>query len=199
MVLKQQKDGICQDYATIKTSSLHYSGAFAKGNIAMMNMGSWFIPTLIDKLSKGEFTEPRNWGIVKYPHAEGVEPGTTLATITSLSVTASSKNKEAAADFMRFVCGPEGAKVIATTGTFPAIRTDEVVDIIKQMDGFPKDANSAEALKTARTYLEMPLHEKSSEIEVVLNDAHDYIMTGTMTIDEGIAYMNEEVGKILSK
>lgn len=197
MILKEQQDGICQDYATLKTSSLHYSGAFAQGNVAMMNMGSWFIPTLIDKIKTGEYTDINNWGLVKYPHAEGVEPGSTLATITSLAVTSASKNKEAATDFMNFVCGAEGAEVIAKTGTFPAIKTDEVVNSISQMEGFPSDEASKEALKTANTYLEMPVHEKSAEIEVILNDAHDYIMTETKTIDEGIAYMNEEVGKIL--
>lgn len=197
MVLGQQNEGVCQDYATLKTSSLHYSGAFAQGNVAMMNMGSWFVPTLISKIATGEYTDINNWGIVKYPHAEGVEPGSTLATITSLSVTAVSKNKEAAKEFMNFVCGTEGAAVIAKTGTIPAIKTDEVVATISTMEGFPTDAESAEALKTSKTYLEMPVHDKSAEIEVVLNEAHDAIMTGAKTIDEGIAYMNEEVGKIL--
>lgn len=197
MVLNEQKDGVCQDYATLKTSSLHYSGAFAQGNVAMMNMGSWFIPTLISKIESGEFADIKNWGLVKYPHAEGVEPGSTLATITSLAVTADSKNKEVATDFMNFVSGVEGAEIIASTGTFPAIKTDAVVASISGMKGFPSDPESAEALKTANTYLEMPVHEKSAEIEVILNDAHDYIMTEAKTIDEGIAYMNEEIGKLL--
>ena len=197
MILNEQKDEVCQDYATLKTSSLHYSGAFAQGNVAMMNMGSWFIPTLISKIQTGEFTDISNWGLVKYPHAEGVEPGSTLATITSLAVTADSKNKEVATDFMNFVSGPEGAEIIANTGTFPAIKTDAVIASISSMEGFPVDPESAEALRTANTYLEMPVHEKSAEIEVILNDAHDYIMTEAKTIDEGIAYMNEEIGKIL--
>ena len=198
MIMKEQTDGVCQDYATLKTSSLHYSGAFAQGNVAMMNMGSWFIPTLIEKITTGEYTDISNWGIVKYPHAEGVEPGSTLATITSLAVTASSSHKDQAKDFMNFVCGAEGAEIIAQTGTIPAIKTDEVVNTISKMQGFPTDANSAEALRTANTYLEMPVCDKSAEIEVVLNDGHDYIMTGTMSIDEGIAYMNDEVGKLLA-
>jgi|ASRK01.1.fsa_nt_gi multiple sugar transport system substrate-binding protein len=203
MVVAQQEDMIAQDYATLKTSNLHYSGAFAQGNIGMMNMGSWFIPTLIEKIQTGEYSEISeggngNWGLVKYPHAEGVEPGSTLATITSLSVASASSNKEIATDFMNFVCGPEGAEVVAATGTFPAIKTDAVVDMIASKEGFPSDDASAEALKTSNTYLEMPIHEKSAEIEVILNDGHDYIMTGTMTVDEGIAYMNEEVGKILN-
>lgn len=197
MIVAQQDDMICQDYATLKTSNLHYSGAFAQGDIAMMNMGSWFIPTLIDKIQTGEYTDINSWGLAKYPHAEGVEPGSTLATITSLSVTSASKNKEAATEFMNFVCGQEGAEIIAKTGTFPAIKTDAVVNTIASMEGFPQDDASAEALKTSKTYLEMPIHEKSAEIEVVLNDGHDYIMTGTKTVEEGIAYMNDEVAKIL--
>lgn len=197
MVLNQQNDGICQDYATLKTSGLHYSAAFAQSNVAMMNMGIWFVPTLIEKIKTGEYADIKNWGIVKYPHAEGVEPGSTLATITSIAVTSASKNKEAATDFMNFICGPEGAEILAATGTFPAMKTDAVMELIAGMDGFPADENSKAALETANTYLEMPIHEKSAEIEVVLNEAHDYIMTGAKSIDEGIAYMNEEIGKLL--
>ncbi len=197
MVVGQQNDMIAQDYATLKTSNLHYSGAFAQGNVAMMNMGSWFIPTLIEKIAVGEYTDIDNWGLAKYPHAEGVEPGSTLATITSLSVTSASKNKEAATEFMNFVCGPEGAAIIAETGTFPAIKTDAVVNAIASTEGFPQDGTSAEALKTSNTYLEMPIHERSAEIEVVLNDGHDYIMTETKTVEDGIAYMNEEISKLL--
>ena len=51
--------------------------------------------------------------------------GTTLGTITSLAVNANAKNKEAALDLMKFVTGPEGAAVIASTGTIPAIMNDE--------------------------------------------------------------------------
>lgn len=197
LVLNQQKDKVTQDYATLKTSSLHYSGAFAQGNIAMMNMGTWFISTLINKISTGEYTDIKNWGIAKYPHAEGVEAGSTLATITSLAVTKASKQKEAAFDFLSFVCGSEGAEVVANTGTIPAIKTEAVIKAISGMEGFPTDKESADALYTANTYLEMPVHEFSSEIETILNTAHDNIMSGNSSIDEGISYMNSEVSKLL--
>ena len=200
MVLAEQNDGVCQDYATLKTSSLHYSGAFAQGNIAMMNMGAWYVPTLIDKLKSGEYgPEVANWGIVKYPHAEGVEPGTTLSAIASLAIPTSAPNKDLAWEFLKYVCGPDGAETIAKTGTFPAIQTDAVVEAISSLEGFPEDEGSAEALKTAKTYLEMPVHPKSAEIEIVLNEAHDAIMTEGSTIDEGIAQMNEQVGAILAQ
>ncbi|MNM61482.1 Lactose-binding protein precursor [compost metagenome] len=195
-ILKEQDDGIVMDYATLKTSSTHYSGVFYNNSVAMMNMGSWFIATQIDKVKSGE-SQATNWGIVKYPHPDGVKAGTTLGTITSLAVNQKSANKEAALDFLKFVTGEEGASVIASTGTIPAIKNDEVVNSIASIDGFPSDENSKAALTTDRTYLEMPLHEKSADIEVILNEAHDNIMTKNATIDEGIADMEKRVQEAL--
>ena len=199
MVLKQQQDGVCQDYATLKTSSLHYSGAFSQGNVAMMNMGSWFIPTLIDKIKAGEYTDCTNWGIAKYPHAEGVEPGSTLATITSLAIPTSAPHRDLAWEFVKFVTGEEGAEIIASTGSIPATMNSEIAELVASVDGFPADETSKEALQTANLYLEMPVHAKSAEMETILNEAHDGIMTESITIDEGIAQMNEKIGALLAE
>ncbi|WP_139995191.1 ABC transporter substrate-binding protein [Paenibacillus paridis] len=196
-ILKEQNDGIVMDYATLKTSSTHYSGVFYNNSIAMMNMGSWFIATQIEKVKSGE-SAATNWGIVKYPHPDGVEAGTTLGTITSLAVNKKSANKEAALDFLQFVTGSEGAAAIASTGTIPAIKNDEVIGSITSIEGFPADENSKAALSTVKTYLEMPMHEKSADIEVILNEAHDNIMTKNTTIDQGLADMKTRVQQILN-
>ena len=200
LVLAEQEDGVCQDYATLKTSGLHYSGAFAQGNVAMMNMGTWFISTLIEKIKTGEYTDCTNWGIAKYPHAEGVEPGSTLATITSLAIPTNAPHKDLAWEFVNFVCGAEGAEILAGTGTIPAVMNAAVADLVSATEGFPKDDDtSVEALNTANLYLEMPVNPKSSEIETALNEAHDNIMTGSMSVDDGIAQMNEKVSAIIGQ
>ncbi len=199
MVLAQKKDGVCMDYATLKTQGLHYSAAFAQGNVATMNMGSWFIATLIQKIKDGEYTDCTNWGIVKYPHADGVEAGSTLSTITALAVPTSAPNKDAAWDFVKFVSGAEGAEVMASTGNIPAMTNDKIVDLIAGMDGFPTDDASKEALVTSHTYLEMPANDKSSEIETVLNEQHDLIMNEEVSVDDAIAAMNEGVQAILAQ
>ena len=197
-VLKEQDDGIVQAYATLKTSGTHYSGVFFNSQAAMLNMGTWFIATQIDKVKSGESTA-KNWGLVKYPHPGGVSAGTTLGTITGVAVNRNSKNKAAALEFMRFVSGPEGAAILAKTGTIPAIMNQEVINTISAIPGFPPDANSKEALNVTKTYLEMPLHEKSADIEVVLNECHDSIMTKNTTVTSGISQMNDRVGRILGR
>ena len=199
MVLNQEADGICRKYTDLKTESLHYSAAFAGGDVAMMNMGSWYISTLIDKLKTGEYAKEDcgNWGMVKYPHAEGVEAGSTLGTITGIAITAGASDKDAAWDFVSYVSGTEGAQIMAQTGNFPAIMTDEAMNLIAGLEGFPEDAESKEALKVSNLYLEVPYHESVSEVNSILDTYHASIMSGEMTIDEGIAAMNEEIGKIL--
>ena len=201
MVLNQEKDGVCRTYNDLKTEGLHYSAAFSGGDVAMMNQGSWFIATLITNLASGEYDADLcgNWGIVKYPHAEGVEAGSTLGTITGLSVTSATDTPDEAWEFVKWVSGEEGAAVMASSGNFPAIMTNEVMNLITGMDGFPTDAESKEALNVSNLYLEVPYAENVSEINSVLDSYHASIMTGEMSIDEGIKAMNEEVGKILAQ
>ena len=134
--------------------------------------------------------------MVKYPHAEGVEPGSTLGTITGLSVTAVSKNKQEAFEFVKWVSGPEGAAVMARTGNFPALSTEEVKSIIASLDGFPKDEQSKEALEVSNLYLEVPYAPNVSEINAILDTYHKMIMSGEISIKDGIAAMNEEVAKL---
>lgn len=167
----------------------------------MMNMGSWFIATLISNLKSGEYDSSLcgNWGIVKYPHADGVEAGSTLGTITGLAVTTATDTPDAAWDFVKWVSGEEGAAVMASSGNFPAIMTDEVKNMIAGLDGFPTDAESKEALSVSNLYLEVPYAPNVSEINSVLDSYHGSIMTGEMSIDDGIAAMNTEVQKILNQ
>ncbi len=198
MVKSQEEDGICRSYVDINASSLHYSAAFSEGNTATMNMGTWYITTLISSLASGEYDSDLcgNWGIVKYPHPEGVEAGTTLAQLTSLAIPTVSDNKDAAWDFIKFAGSEEGAKVIAETGAFPAIMSDEVIDILSSVEGFPTDEASKEALQTGELYLEAPYDENVAEINTILDTYHTDIMNGDLSVDEGIQKMNEEVSAL---
>ena len=45
MVLKQQEDGVCMDYATAKTSGVNYLAAFGAADVAMFPSGYWCVGT----------------------------------------------------------------------------------------------------------------------------------------------------------
>ena len=193
--LKLQKDKVIPSYATLKTSNTHYSGPFFNGTIGMLPMGTWFIGTQIAKVASGE-SKSKNWGIVKFPHPDGVAAGTTAAQIAGLSVNANSTHKEAVLDFIKFVTGPDGAAIIASTGTIPTLRTADVTAKIASLPGFPQDPASKEALQPGKSFLEMAVTPNAARIEVVLNRAHDSIMTDNISIDDGLKEMTDGVKAI---
>jgi multiple sugar transport system substrate-binding protein len=195
MVVGMQDDGIVMDYGELKAGSIHYSGVFKNEQIAMLPMGSWFIGSLIAAKDAGEIDF--DWDVAKYPHPEGVAPGTTAGTLTSLAINANSKNKEAAWDFIKFYSGPEGAKALAETGNLPAMRTPEVLEVFSSLEGVPPGA--AEALQTTTVRLELPMHPKVGTVEQILNEEHDLIMTGSVPVDEGIAEMTSRVSEALAE
>ncbi|MCR4923185.1 MAG: sugar ABC transporter substrate-binding protein [Lachnospiraceae bacterium] len=198
MVLAEEKDGVCQKYSDLKAEGLHYSAAFANGNVAMTNNGSWFITTLLSKLASGEF-DPElcgNWGIASYPHAEGVEAGTTLGQVTGMSIVSQSDQKDAAWEFINWCSGEEGAKVLASSGTFPAISNDEITGIISSLEGFPQDEQTKDALKVKKMYLETPYGKDLAAISEILGTYHDMIMAGEVSVADGVKAMNEEAAKI---
>ncbi len=88
---------------------------------------------------------------------------------------------------------------MAETGNFPALMNDEVAGIIAGLEGFPTDEASKEALSVSNLYLEVPYAENVSQINDILDTYHKSIMNQEVTIDEGIASMNEEVGKVLGQ
>lgn len=193
MVTKMQKDGIVMDYGELRAGNIHYSGPFKNGQVAMLPMGSWFIGTLIAAQNKGEFDF--DWGVAKYPHPEGVAAGTTAGTLTSLAINEKSDNKDAAWDFIKFYSGPEGAKVLAGIGNLPALRTPKILEVFASLDGVPAEA--IEALQTTTVRLELPMHPKVGEVEQILNEEHDLIMTSSVSVQDGLEEMTSRISEVL--
>ena len=195
MVVAMQDDGIIMDYGELRAGSVHYSGVFWNEQVAMVPMGSWFIGSMIRAINEGD--ADFNWDVVKYPHPEGVEPGTTAGTLTSLAINANSKNQDAAWDFIKFYSGIEGAKALAATGNLPAIRTPEVLEVFSSLEGVP--AGATEALQTATVRLELPMHPKVGAVEQILNEEHELIMTNSVSVQEGLDEMTSRISKVLEE
>jgi len=197
MVLEQQREKVCMDYSTLKTSGLHYTGAFGQGNIGTMLMGTWAIGTLITRINEGQYPDLQEWAVASYPHKEGTESGSTLGNFVGMSVVKASEHVEIAEDFVRFAGGEEGAKIVASKGYMPGAMSDDTLEVVFSVPGFPADEQSKEAiLNVKKIYLETPIGENCVEVDQILTTGHDYIMTGVMTSDEGISYMNEEFTKL---
>ena len=192
-----EDEGVCMSYDEVKASSLHYTGAFAQKNIAMMPMGYWFVATQVQNIQNGNYE--MNWGIAPVPHLDGVEAGNSFGSPTGMAISNASANKELAWDFVSWLCSEEGAKAVAATGTRPAYTSDEVAKVMAASEGFPQDELSLKTLSPKAIYLEWPIGEGVNEIKTLVNEEHSLIMSREVSIEEGIASMEERAAEFIAK
>ena len=189
-----EDSGACMSYADLKASGLHYSAAFANGNIAMLPMGYWYVSTLIGYNKDG--TCNFNWGITAVPHADDVAAGSSFGNLTGAMINAKSENKDLAWEYISWLGGPEGAKATASVGARPAWVSEDVAEVMASVDGFPADENSKAALIPSSVAMEWPVAEKVSDIKTIVNEEHSMIMAREVTPEEGIREMNERVAEL---
>ncbi|MEG1568632.1 MAG: sugar ABC transporter substrate-binding protein [Oscillospiraceae bacterium] len=188
MALRMQNDDkSIMDYATMKTGNIHYSSPFLTGNVGMMPMGSWFIATMASKVKAGE--SKVNWGVATLPHGDDVPAGSVVGATTPLCINPTSKNKDAAWEFVKYATSLEGAKTIAGVGKIPAIANPETLGIVAGLDGMPEGL--LEAMKYTSIVLDRPVTDKVDEVNKMLGEQHGLIMLGENDIDKGLAEMGK--------
>ena len=195
LVLDLEDAGACMSFPELKASGLHYSGAFGNGNIAMMPMGYWYVSTLAQNIASGEY-KVANWGITALPVKEGVAYCSTFGNLTGCMINEKSANKDAAWDYIAWLCGEEGSQVTASTGNRPAWVSAAVADVMASVDGFPTDEASKAALLPTFVAIEIPGMEFTAEINTILGEEHSMIMNRECTIEEGTAEMTERVQEL---
>lgn len=191
---KLEDAGACMSYADLKAAGLHYSAAFANGNIAMMPMGYWYVSTLIGYNKDG--TCNFNWGITAVPHADGVKAGSSFGNLTGSMINSKSENKDLAWDYISWLGGEEGAAATASVGARPAFVSENVAAAMASVDGFPADETSKGALIPSFVGMEWPVAEKVADIKTIVNEEHSLIMAREITPEEGIEEMNERVAEL---
>ncbi len=189
-----EDSGACMSFADLKAAGLHYSGAFANGNIAMMPMGYWYVSTLIGYNKDG--TCNFNWGITAVPHLDGVPAGSSFGNLTGAMINAKSENKDLAWKYISWLGGPEGSKATASTGARPAWVSEDVAAAMSSVEGFPADETSKGALLPVFVGMEWPVAEKVADIKTIVNEEHSMIMAREITPEEGIEEMNERVAEL---
>ena len=191
---KLEDAGACMAYSELKAQGLHYSAAFANGNIAMLPMGYWYVSTLIGYNKDG--TCNFNWGITAVPHLEGVPAGSSFGNLTGAMINEKSENKDLAWDYISWLGGEEGAAATASVGARPAFVSENVAAAMSSVEGFPADETSKGALIPSFVGMEWPVAEKVADIKTIVNEEHTMIMAREITPEEGIAEMNERVAEL---
>lgn len=189
-----QKNGYMQDYATLKTANIHYSSVFKNQQCAMMPMGTWFVPAMIESTGSGE--TDFKWGIATIPHPSTTEAGYTVGAITPIVISAYTDEPDASWDFVKFASSEEASEILAGVGQFTGIQTEDSLKTITSVPNFPEGQSNVEALKYTHLTFDRPLDPQIEEIRKPLDQVHEMIMIGEYSIDEGIAELTKRVAEI---
>lgn len=191
MALDLQKSGDVMDWSTINTQKVSYRTVFENGTAAMLPMGTWYAASILQSKAQGRTSV--NWGFAPMPQTASGDRTTTFGSPTAFAVNKKSKNPEAAKKFIQFAAGEEGAQAIAMIGVTPAIQSEDTSKTFFAVDGMPTDEASKKAFSPDKVALEMPVSEQTSDIDRILTEEHELIMSGQKKISDGISSMGSRV------
>lgn len=191
MALDLEKAGATMPWGTANTQKIGYDSMFSGGKAAMLPMGTWYVAKLLTDIAAGK--HKTEWGIAPMPQVAAGGPVTTFGSPTAFAVNKKAKNAAAARTFINWATGPKGATTIAKLGLYPAYTDDAVLAAFGAVQGMPSDPVAKKALAPDQVTLEMPISDKSSDVDAILTEEHELIMVGEKSVDAGLAEMGKRV------
>jgi multiple sugar transport system substrate-binding protein len=189
LALDLQNAGAALDFGTAKTQKVNYRTMFETGQAAMLPMGTWYIASIKAAIEGG--TSSVSWGMAPMPQVSAGGQTATFGSPTAFAVNENAKTVEVAKEFIRFATGEEGAKVLAGIGVVPAYSSDAVTAAFTALPG--DELSKTTFTEDKKVVLEMPVSEVTSDIDTILREEHELIMSGQKSIDDGIRDAGDRV------
>ncbi|MEV6415716.1 sugar ABC transporter substrate-binding protein [Kribbella sp. NPDC051718] len=191
MTLGLQRDGALLPWATARSQKVTYNTMFSTGKAALMPMGTWYASTLLADTKSGKTKV--EWGMAPLPQRTADGKVTTFGSPTAFAVNKNSKHADAAKKFVEWASSEAGATAVAKAGVTPSLQSQQILDTYFALPGVPGDPVAKKAFKPDNVVLEMPVGDKSSDVDQILTEEHELIMTGQKSLDDGLAEMAKRV------
>ena len=162
----------------MKATDTQYLADFENKRAALMPQGEWMINMLLNDTSAGKTDV--NWEIAPMPIPDGVEPGTTWGQFQFAGVTSTTKHPGESFDFLKYLCGPEGAAIYASTGMVHAYTDEGAEAAYKEAVG--KD--SVSVIFNAKKVQESPASSNFDQILNIYKENSELYLLGEKTIEE---------------
>jgi multiple sugar transport system substrate-binding protein len=190
MTLDLQQAGALLPWATASSQKVTYNSMFSTGKAALMPMGTWYAAQLLADTKSGK--TKIDWGVAPLPQREAGKV-MTFGSPTAFAVNKNSKHADAAKKFVTWAASEEGATAIAKAGVTPSLQSQAILDTYFALPGVPQDAVAKKAFKPDQVVLEMPVTDKTADVDTILTEEHELIMTGEKSLDAGLAEMSKRV------
>lgn len=167
---------------------------FRNGEIVLYPGGDWNIATFNRLAEKGQMNI--NWDITYLPVFEGIPKGTTCGEATSTGIASYSRKKEAAWDFLKYMCNEQGAIILASQGILPAYSSEAVRNTYISNN---VNRNVSIIFDDLQIRAECPKHIAANEIMNIVRNEVLLWHVGKKTMEQMLEDMNRLRLEIISK
>jgi multiple sugar transport system substrate-binding protein len=180
------KDGIDKGYIHpgIKGGGVDAWGSFAKDEVAMLLEGPWFPP-----LFEGQF-KGKAYGFALVPAGKG--GSISVVGGEDIAMFQQSPNKEAAAEFIRFMLSMDTQLQWAGQGQMPVLKDAAASDTIKKHPFF---GIFLEQLKSAKARTP---HPNWNKIEEIMTNTGTAILNGKAEVQKGLDDAAKQIDPLLA-
>ncbi|MDO4331970.1 MAG: extracellular solute-binding protein [Eubacteriales bacterium] len=177
--------GVMMDNAAYTANGVGIRAMFSSGMSSMYFGGDWTIAQLNGDIESGAMDF--EWDIAPMPMMDdGSGRMKTMGQYVYFSVCSYSENKQAAYDFMTYLCGHEGALCFAKDGSLPGAKQ---FDDVKE--AFMKTSESTGCPANISLYFELegvqpPIVPGYGEVEVLVKQEADLVFSRMESVDEAL-------------
>ncbi|WP_283675099.1 ABC transporter substrate-binding protein [Butyricicoccus sp. Marseille-Q5471] len=187
MLQMQSEDGTTPFYGDCLAQNIQQR-QFETGRYGMYVGGTWYLNYLASNFKDGLFNF--RWGATLQPIWEGMDASQCAVVPTSVCINSSSRKTELAWEFVRFVTGKEGARIMAEEQMMPAYMDEEIEEIYRtHFMGAALD----DALLQTRTGVCGGIPSRGEQrMAGAICSGFSRILTGENSIDEEFAALKQQ-------
>ena len=161
---------------------------FQNQQVAMHSAGLWMLPQY--KADPMDF----EWDVVRCPMWKNQR---VKAGVLNFGISSDSKNKEAAWDLLKFMCGPEGMKIVAESNMALPASTDPAANQVVLDTNFPDNVKAfIDSVPDCDLRDEISIYR--TEVNTTLQKTTDEMLIGQHTPEETQQLLIEQINKILA-
>ena len=167
--------------AEVMQTSDGYLQFFEDGNVAMMPQGEWVAGLIMEDVRNGRKTA--DWDVAPMPVFEGQDPYSTWGQYQFAGIASESRHPEEAFEFLSWLCGEEGAQIIAGSGNISGYMNDEIQEIYRDS----LQGKNADVFFKSQRVLESPPRPEYNEILGAFTDIAEEYLLQNITFEEAEA------------
>jgi multiple sugar transport system substrate-binding protein len=191
------EDASHMSFEEMNSTSTDWLKIFLNGDVAMLPNGEWTVGNAKQELANNaELAGKCDMGVTYMPQPDGVqEPVTIGGHNTFIFISSQSKKFENAFEFIRFLTGAEGAKLLAEGGMLSSYTDDTIEQEYRELSGL----DNTDAFFNTEIRYEMPPTGNGAEADAIWREEKELCLIGEKSVDEAIASFDQRRTPLLSQ